>query len=191
MTMEYVQPIRDRKKIEAMKHYLKGKSIRDYLLFVMGISSALRVSDICTIRLKQIWNGKSVPDFISLREQKTGKAKLFPISKNLEKAIHEYIKYYNPSNPDEFVFKSRKGTNTPITRIRAFQIIKDAAKAVGIKDNIGTHSMRKTFGYWAYKEGYDISLLSEAFGHSSEQVTRRYIGITQDDVSEIYINLNL
>ena len=143
--MEYVQPIRDRKKIEAMKHYLKGKSIRDYLLFVMGISSALRVSDICTIRLKQIWNGKSVPDFISLREQKTGKAKLFPISKNLEKAIHEYIKYYNPSNPDEFVFKSRKGTNTPITRIRAFQIIKDAAKAVGIKDNIGTHSMRKTF----------------------------------------------
>ena len=51
--------------------------------------------------------------------------------------------------------------------------------------------MRKTFGYWAYKEGYDISLLSEAFGHSSEQVTRRYIGITQDDVSEIYINLNL
>lgn len=71
--MEYVQPIRDRKKIEAMKHYLKGKSIRDYLLFVMGISSALRVSDICTIRLKQIWNGKSVPDFISLREQKTGK----------------------------------------------------------------------------------------------------------------------
>ena len=191
MTMEYVQPIRDRKKIEAMKHYLKGKSIRDYLLFVMGISSALRVSDICTIRLKQIWNGKSVPDFISLREQKTGKAKLFTISKNLEKAIHEYIKYYNPSNPDEFVFKSRKGTNTPITRIRAFQIIKDAAKAVGIKDNIGTHSMRKTFGYWAYKEGYDISLLSEAFGHSSEQVTRRYIGITQDDVSEIYINLNL
>ena len=191
MTMEYVQPIRDRKKIEAMKHYLKGKSIRDYLLFVMGISSALRVSDICTIRLKQIRNGKSVPDFISLREQKTGKAKLFPISKNLEKAIHEYIKYYNPSNPDEFVFKSRKGTNTPITRIRAFQIIKDAAKAVGIKDNIGTHSMRKTFGYWAYKEGYDISLLSEAFGHSSEQVTRRYIGITQDDVSEIYINLNL
>ena len=189
--MEYVQPIRDRKKIEAMKHYLKGKSIRDYLLFVMGISSALRVSDICTIRLKQIWNGKSVPDFISLREQKTGKAKLFPISKNLEKAIHEYIKYYNPSNPDEFVFKSRKGTNTPITRIRAFQIIKDAAKAVGIKDNIGTHSMRKTFGYWAYKEGYNISLLSEAFGHSSEQVTRRYIGITQDDVSEIYINLNL
>ena len=191
MTMEYVQPIRDRKKIEAMKHYLKGKSIRDYLLFVMGISSALRVSDICTIRLKQIWNGKSVPDFISLREQKTGKAKLFPISKNLEKAIHEYIKYYNPSNPDEFVFKSRKGTNTPITRIRAFQIIKDAAKAVGIKDNIGTHSMRNSFGYWAYKEGYDISLLSEAFGHSSEQVTRRYIGITQDDVSEIYINLNL
>lgn len=189
--MEYVQPIRDKKKIEAMKRYLKGKSIRDYLLFVIGISSALRISDIRVIKLKMIWTGKKVPPFISLREQKTGKAKIFPVSKNLEKAILEYIEQYHPTNPDEYVFKSRKGNNQPISRVRAFQIIKEAAQAVGVKENIGTHSMRKTFGYWAYKEGYDLTLLSEAFGHSSEQITRRYIGITKDNVDEIYINLNL
>lgn len=189
--MEFVQPIRERKKIEAMKRYLKGKSIRDYLLFVLGISSALRVSDIITLKLQDIWDGKKVPPFIATREQKRGKYKNFPIGKNLENAIREYVAYYKLTDPNSYIFFSRIGENQPITRFRALQVIKEAGEAVGIEENLGTHSMRKTWGYWAYKSGYDISLLCEAFGHSSEEITRRYIGITKDAVDEIYINLNL
>lgn len=188
--MNTVEPIRDKAKIDALKKYLKGNSIRDYLLFVTGISSALRVSDLLKLKIKDIWDGKKVCEIISLKEKKTGKYKQFPISKNLEKAIREYVDEYKPTDLEQYVFFSRQGTE-PLSRSQAFRILKNAAQAVGIKENIGTHSMRKTWGYWAYKQGYSLALLSDIFNHSSEAVTRRYIGISQEDRNEVYINLNL
>ena len=188
--MELVQPIRDRKKLNAMKIYLKGKSLRDYLLLMIGISSSLRISDIRLLQVKDIWNGKQVMPFIKVKEKKTGKTKKFPVGKNLESAIKEYISTYQPANPNDFIFFSRKGKK-PITRTQALRIIKEAGVAVGITDNLGTHSLRKTWGYWAYQSGFDLALLSEAFNHTSERVTRRYIGITQEDIDDIYIKLNL
>ncbi len=189
--MNTVEPIKDRRKIEAMKRYLKGKSTRDYLLFVAGISSALRVSDLLNLRLSDVWDGRNVVKYITLKEQKTGKRKQFAISKNFEKAICEFVKEYRLSDPKQFLFLSRQGDNQPISRSQAFRIIKEAANAVGIEENIGTHSLRKTWGYWAYREGYDITLISAIFNHTSEAVTRRYIGVTQDDINQAYINLNL
>lgn len=188
--MNNVEPIKDKAKIEAMKRYLKGESVRDYLLFVAGISSALRVSDLRLLQLYHVWDGKRVLRNIVIKEKKTNKSKQFAVSKNLEKAIKEYIDEYQPTNPNQFLFFSRQG-NQPISRSQAFRIIKNAAKAVGIKQNIGTHSLRKTWGYWAYKSGYDITLISAIFNHSSEAVTRRYLGITQDEMNQAYIDLNL
>ena len=189
--MEKVEPIRDKKKIEAMKRYLKGESIRDYLMFMVGISSALRISDILKLKVSDVWDGQKTMTMIRLREEKTDKFKQFPITKNLESAIKDYVEEYQPVTTAEYLFPSRKGINTPITRQQAHVVLSRAAKAVGIKDSISTHSMRKTWGYWAYKSGVNLALIMEALNHSSITETRKYLGITQDDLNEVYINLNL
>jgi integrase len=185
-----VSPIRDKKQIELMKLYLKEKSTRDYLLFMVGISSALRISDILKLKVEDVWDGRRPKEFIRLSEQKTGKIKAFPITENLSKALKQYMKEYKP-NQDDYLFKSRKGDNRPISRQQASNILSKAGEYVGIKEPINTHSMRKTWGYHAYKNGTSLALIMEALNHSSIGNTKKYIGITQDDLNQVYINLNL
>jgi len=91
---------------------------------------------------------------------------------------------------DECLFPSRKG-GTPITRQQAYRILNEAARAVGITDQIGTHTLRKTFGYHAYKQGADITRLQYLLNHSAPSVTLRYIGITQEELDNVYLTLNL
>lgn len=188
--MNEVSPIRERKKIEAMKRVLKGQSIRDYLMFMIGISSALRISDILNLRVKDVWDGRKCNNQISIREGKTNKIKRFSMSKNLEKAVNEYMGSYDYTMND-YLMMSRKGDNKPITRQQAHLILKNAASMVGIKEAISTHSLRKTFAYHAWKSGVDLALLQDLLNHSSAAYTRRYIGIRQEDRDEIYQSLNL
>jgi integrase len=189
--MELVQPIRDKKKIEAMKKVLLGQSKRDYLLFVLGINSGLRISDILKMRVCDVIDERGKPKaYYELREQKTGKVKRFPFPKNVQKAIADYLSDYDGDH-ERYLFVSRKGDNQPITRQHAWYIINEAARKVEITDKIGTHTLRKTFGYHAYKNGTDIVLLQQIFNHSAPSVTLRYIGITQDDIDSVVINLNL
>ena len=68
---------------------------------------------------------------------------------------------------------------------------KDAAEAVGIKENVGTHSLRKTWGYQAWKNGFNPALIMETLNHSNLSVTKRYLGIRQDDINDLYDDLNL
>ncbi|MDN6310633.1 MAG: tyrosine-type recombinase/integrase, partial [Psychroflexus sp.] len=74
---------------------------------------------------------------------------------------------------------------------QALVVLKEAAQAVGIKDNIGTHSLRKTWGYHAWKNGFNPALIMETLNHSNLAVTKRYLGIRQDDINDLYGQLNL
>lgn len=86
--MEYVQPIRNRKQIDAIKKILKATNIRDYCLFNVGINSGLRISDLLQLRIVDVIDEKGkIKDRISLREVKTGKTKDFPIGDTSKKAI--------------------------------------------------------------------------------------------------------
>lgn len=183
--MNEVQPIRDIRHISAIKKALHG---RDLLLFVFGINSGLRISDILRIKVGDIRDKES----IVIRETKTSKPKRFIFNKAIKSAVSELIP---PSADDsEFVFKSRKGDNKPITRVAAYRILNAAAERAGVAKMIGaigTHSLRKTFGYHAYNNGTDLALLQTIFNHSSQAVTLRYIGINQDRIDEVYANINL
>lgn len=141
--MELVEPIRNKKQIDALKKYLRGQNIRDYLLFVLGINSGLRISDLLKLTVEDVQGQER----ISIREQKTGKSKDFPLSETCKKAVHEYLKSTNLNAGCLFV--SRKG-DQPITRVQAYRILNEAAQRVGIKEAVGTHTLRKTFGYHAY-----------------------------------------
>lgn len=182
--MEFVEPIRDKKQIEAMKRYLKGSNFRNYLLFILGINSGLRISDLLSLRVEEVRNA----DRVAIRERKTGKMKDFPLGLACKKAIQDYIKLSGLiSGP---LFPSRKGT-AALGRIQAYRILSQAAISVGIKEAIGTHTLRKTFGYHAYKQGVDVTRIQKLLNHSCPSETLRYIGITKDELDDIYFKLDL
>lgn len=207
--MDFVEPIRDKNKILSMKKILASnkEGVRDVLLLTLGINTALRISDILKLKIKDVYeprNGKAGELCLAnmtprerismtgeLREQKTGKEKLIRINDSVKGALARYKDSYPAAAPDDFLFKSRKGDNSPIGRTQAWKILNVAALAVGITDNIGTHSLRKTWGYHAYNAGYDLTLIQHALNHSSPRETLRYIGITQDQIDDVTINLNL
>lgn len=182
--MECVEPIRDKKQIQSMKKYLRGQNIRDYLLFVLGINSGLRISDLLKLTVEDV-QGK---DRISIREQKTSKMKDFPLAETCKKAIAEYLKETGLCTGA--LFSSRKG-GSAISRVQAYRILSEAAHYIGITEPVGTHTLRKTFGYHAYQHGVDITRIQKLLNHSAPSITLAYIGITQEELDNVYISLNL
>lgn len=186
--MEFVQPIREKKILDTMKKVLRSSNLRDYNLFILGINSGLRISDLLNLKVSDVCDEKGkIKDRIVIREKKTNKLKDFPLGETSKKALKEYVITLKPV---QALFASRKGYK-PITRQKAYRILNDAARSIGITEQIGTHSLRKTFGYHAFKAGVDITRIQKLLNHSSPSVTLTYIGITQDDLDNVYLNLNL
>lgn len=195
-----VQPITDWESINRMSEVLAEQSERNYLLFIIGINLGLRVSDYVTLTVGFFREAcrKGVVELIPSKSDKreideygnvvgTFKIVRLPIPGDLKEAIEDYIE---GKDDDEYMFPSRKG-GTPIRRETVWTILNNASKKVGIQDNIGAHSMRKTFGYWHYKFNNDIHLLMEIFQHSSEAITLRYIGVTREDIGSSMNNMKL
>uniref|UniRef100_UPI00119EDAA4 tyrosine-type recombinase/integrase n=1 Tax=Bacillus thuringiensis TaxID=1428 RepID=UPI00119EDAA4 len=158
--MNFVQPIRDPEQIQQIKEYLKEKNTRNYILFVMGINTGLRISDILKLKV-----GDLKGSHISMREMKTGKQKRIQITV----ALKRELRWFNENREDdEYLLKSRQGKNRPIGRSMAYKILSGAAAEFGL-DEIGTHTLRKTYGYHMYMQTKNIALLMEIFNHSSEK----------------------
>lgn len=184
--MTTVEPIRDAKKILAIKSILKaGKYPRDYLLFALGINLALRVSDLLALRVKDVLDRQgNILDALHIREQKTNRQAKIMLNRTAREALDYYFSKAGISNGDEFLFKSLR-SDKALDRIRANSLINEWCKEVGLQGKFGTHTLRKTWGYRARKLGVSIELIQEKLGHRSPAVTRRYIGITQDEVSNV------
>ncbi|TRM08780.1 site-specific integrase [Lentibacillus cibarius] len=180
--MNEVQPIRDPEKIENMKQILLQHSYRDWFLFVMGINTGLRISDLLQLQVKDVLNKTHV----TIREKKTDKTKRFRINTELQEHISKYAR---GKGPDDYLYRSKR-SNEPIQRVQAYKILKDAAKEAGIED-LGTHTLRKTFGYHFYKRTKDVALLQDIFNHSAPSITLRYIGINQDIIDQALDDFSL
>ena len=172
-----VEPIRSKQQIKQVEEYLAKKSKRNRFLFVLGTNSGLRVSDILNLNVSDVRN----KTHIEIKEQKTNKFKKFPINDKLKKLIQEFIKN---KEDDEPLFLSQKQKR--LDRSQAYRMLNEACKAVGITVNIGTHSMRKSFGYHHYKQFKDVAMLQMIFNHSNPKITLRYIGIEQDEIDNSY-----
>lgn len=170
--MNTVEPIRDMNLVLDIADYLKAQRYRDYMLFIFGIYSGLRISDILPFRVRDLRD----KDYIMIRETKTNKEKRFPINDELKPILREYIR---DKKDYEYLFQSKQGKNKPITRQQAYNILKGAANAFGM-DAIGTHTLRKTFGYHMYQQTKDAVTIKEILNHSDISITLRYIGINQD-----------
>jgi len=179
MKMKTVEPIRDIADIKELKKSLAYYgSNRDVFLFTLGINCGLRIGDMLTLKKKDIKDYQ-----LKLRESKTKKHKTITLG-HIKSDIDDYIKFLDD---EDYLFKSNKldknGNQKPISRVQAYRILNKGAESIGISD-IGTHSMRKTFGYHYYKRTNDVALLMDLFNHSSQSVTLRYIGINQDVLNQ-------
>jgi integrase len=177
-----VQPIRNKTKIEEIKRILKTESERDYFLFVMGINCGLRISDMLELKVSDV-RGQQ---YIKLKEGKTDKFKRFRINASLQQEVNEYT---DGMDDGDYLFPSRKG-DKPISRVQAYRILNNVASKVGLEE-IGTHTLRKTFGYHFYKKTHDVAMLQEIFNHSAPSVTKRYIGISQDEIDQAIDDFSL
>ncbi|WP_342429388.1 tyrosine-type recombinase/integrase [Neobacillus sp. FSL H8-0543] len=187
--MEFVDPIKDIESINAIKMILRKQSQRDLLLFVFGINTGIRVSDLLSLKVDDIWDGAKIREFLYLKDTNDEEASVYYINSAIQSELKNYLYSYE-FNESDFLFKSKKN-NQPITRQQAYRIINKAAKEVGIPGKIGTHTLRKTFGYHAYRKGIAISILMEIYNHHAPSETLRYIGINKDEKRLIKVDVNL
>lgn len=171
---------------------------RNKMLFLVGINIGLRSSDLCGLKYSFFMNNDgSFKNHYSLKPKKTRKTNKFVklyFNEVVKKAIAEYVNDYPIENMDEYLFKSRKGDGH-ITEIALGNIIKQAALEAGIKQNINSHSLRKTFGRFVWHNSEDknrsLIVLQTIFNHSSPAITSKYIGLTDDEVCDVFNDLNL
>jgi len=179
-----VEPIREKAKIKQLYQYLNGSDPKYAIIFKFGINTGLRISDIIPLKVCDIFNENwQFKEYLILHEQKTAKEKKIKLNKTLRSCLYNYVKTQQLGLPD-YLFPSQKGGC--IGRIQIYRVLKEAAMVMGI-ESFGTHSLRKTWGYWTYKiSKYNIGLIMDTFNHSSPRITLRYIGINQDQKDELY-----
>lgn len=184
-------PIKSEKQLQAVMTYLIQskehaktsikyyQAYRNYILFLVGFNTAFRAEDLLQLRVKDVEKG-----FVSIKENKTGKAQNFRMNKSLHEEILKYIEEFK-LKPNDYLFMGQKKKDTykgktfnviyPITRQNARNICLDVAKAVGIDFKFGLHSLRKTFGYMYIKNGGNIMTLMKMYNHFSPTITLLYV----------------
>jgi len=186
--MNIVEPIRSANQIIQIRGNLyRQKSPRDFLLFVFGINSGLRIGDILSLKLADVKNGQgNLRDYLTIKEQKTGKTRKVHFNNQIKEALNHYLKKTDIFDLDRYLFTNEKSKkNKPITRVRAYQLINEWCREVGIKHKVGGHSLRKTFGYHLRMQGVSIERISNLLNHRNIGVTFRYIGIDDDENKEV------
>lgn len=192
--MATTQPLRNKTDIQRLKNYfLERQEYRNYALVTIGLNTALRISDILQIRWQDVYNQQThgFLTHIHLIEQKTQKETYILLNKAVKEALAQYQRTLTAPQPQDYVFSSQKNPSQPISRVQAFRIIKEAVDELNLGEHISCHSLRKTFGYQAWKEGAEPALLMNIYNHSSFEITKRYLCINQDDKDELFFKINL
>lgn len=179
--MNQTQPIKDLALLEKLSVHLKKTNTRDYMMFRCMLHFALRTQDILSLKAEDV-RGKYQ---IHFKEQKTGKTKIIEIHPDLLVELEEYTANMKD---EDWLFPSQiKGRQ--LSREQAFRRLQKAGQKCGMPSLSG-HVIRKTFCYHSYQNGTPIGVLSELLNHASEKVTRRYIGLEQEDIRKAYFSVN-
>lgn len=189
--MSKTEPIRNKQDLQNFKDYYLHISPqpRNYMLIILGLNTALRIGDILELK----WN--DVYDFsrcrfrshLRLAEHKTGKITSIVLNDALLKALSLYRGTYPAADAESYLFPGQR-SNTPLSRCQAYRIIRTAARSTNLEGHISCHSLRKTFGYHAWKLGIEPVLLMDIYNHSSYQITKRYLCIGQDERDSVFMH---
>ncbi len=176
-----VDPIRSKAALENIKKILMHQP-RNYCLFTLGINTAFRANELLAIQIQQVEHLKA-GDELDLKQKKTNAYRRVKMNKNAVAGIKYWLKESN--QVDGPLFYSQKG-GLVLTVPSVTRLVKGWCQAVGLKGNFGSHTLRKTWGYWQYKNQTPIPLLMEAFGHATQKQTLTYLGIQTKEISQIY-----
>lgn len=186
-----VNPIRDEDDLKNFINYFKKKRDkevdpfkkklydRNYIMILVGVNTALRFSD-----LRRLTVGKVKFNYIIQRDKKTRKENKFSLHKDIFDEVQAYIKRQDLTDDDDFLFYSRKGVNKPLSRVQGYNIIQEIKEGIKLHYQVGTHTLRKTFGYWFYKQYGDVVALQSILNHSTPAMTLIYIGMQKVEVEE-------
>lgn len=187
------EPIKDTKELKSLINFYNTKkpNTRNYCLIVLGLNTALRISDILSLKWNMIYDfsKKKFKNRIVINEKKTGKTNIVPINKKLLICLQKLFLKLKPQGCD-YLFTKHTDRSRPLNRTQAYRIVKQAANECNLTGNISCHSLRKTFGFFAWKQGSQPALLMAIYNHSSYNITQRYLGITQLEKDAIYMNIH-
>lgn len=196
--MKFVEPIREIKKVTQIKNILRdNKKIRDLLLFELWINSALRISDLLGIQVKDLFDDKwNINSFFDIKEDKTNKVNRITITPKVQETLKLYKDTYTfiIDKPDYYVFFHSKRTQKGeihIDRKQAWKMIHQRCMDVWLKGNFWWHTLRKTWGYQARLNHIPLEIIQHKLNHSSLAVTQRYLGITADEIADACNKLDL
>jgi integrase len=180
-----VDPIKSLEDIRSIKQMLLSKP-RDYLLFVMGINSGIRLGDLLKFRVRQ-FQGRKVGASIEITESKTGKQNFLVINREVDRALKLYFDS-TEVEPDSYLFRSRKA-GQPLTLCAVNRMVKVWASSINLKGNYGGRTLRKTFGYIQRVHfGVGFEVLCKRYNHSNPSVTMRYIGVQPEEITNIMMH---
>jgi len=180
-----VEPIRNTKDITTIKKRLADNP-RDFALFVAGINTAFRASDLLALTVGKVRH-LSPGDTLPVRERKTGKERRVTLNNAAHDAIKTLLATLPDPQDDAPLFQSRKGGKA-LTVSTLNHMVKEWCEWCHLPGNYGSHSLRKTFGYH-HRVNFktDLPTLMKVFGHSTQAQTLHYLGIQDDDVKEAFM----
>ena len=186
-----VDPIRDKADVLKIAQYFYDKhQIRNSLMFLIGCSVGLRGEDLCKVKVGDITEDGRY----RTKEQKTGKYRTVVLNNLAMTCYHELVRTIPNCTEDSMLFQSQKGDNQSISRHSFGRILRQAGKDLHLPYKLGTHSMRKTFGYHLFMSNQQtpeiLANLQKIFQHDSSATTLRYIGLSNEREEELYKNLD-
>lgn len=182
-----VEPIRKEKNIKSILQLLSGKP-RDLLLFTMGVNNGIRAGDLLNIKVGDVRYLK--PGQVhQIIESKTKKKNVVVINKSVRKALDNYLSQGEHKEDGHYLFRSRKGENSPLSVQSVHGLIKKWTQAINLKGNYGTHTLRKTWGYQQrVKYGVGFDVIAKRYNHSDPKTTMLYLGIEDKEVHSVLMN---
>ena len=183
--MNSVEPIRGKNTINKFAQVLRSYSERDYVLYLTGIYLGRRISDILPLKVKDVKDR----EYVYFRESKKNKEAYLKINKKLKKVFKDYCA---DMDGEDYLFAPLKGSrDRHITRQQYWNILNRAASQIGYRDKIGCHSLRKTLGHELYSSGVDITMIMLVLNQDDVNYTKRYIGVTADEINNALEKLSL
>ena len=182
------EPIRDRKAIKRIKHNLEDQP-RNLCLFTLGINSAYRANELLSLKVGQV-DYLSAGDLLELKQSKQQEYRAITINQTAVEAIELWLSHHPNPRSNEPLFPSTQKDKT-LTVPTVCNLLKQWCEEAGLQGNFGSHTMRKTWGYWQYQNDAAIPLLMEAFGHTTQKQTLDYLCIQSAEIQELYTKLEL
>jgi integrase len=153
---------------------------RNYVMMMTGVNTGCRTTTILELTPRNFAGGK-----FYVKEHKTGKTQNYELKDSMYKLLNDFTEKWGFTR-DEFIFRKHKGSvNKPLTRQAAWLFITKLADEIGIKYNVGSYSLRKSFARWLYDDCHDIFKVMRVLQHSDPIITARYICLEEDEVMKI------